>query len=197
MDRQSARSPYLFLGRGLGLFRGPAQARLAVLAGGEVEIERSLFLARRGLDRLLVLAGRQRLLIAYGAADAEQLPEAGDGDEKGIAILLGSEGLPLHNRAHGPPNSGLLADDAADLAWLAVADRRKEDGMCHEDQQAERNQDKPTSLSPLPDNLSQEDRHSEGQGQRRASEANASSPSRALPLDVGPDRPSHRRDGKE
>src|SRR3972149_4411163 len=104
IDRQSARSPYLFLGRGLGLFRGPAQARFAVLVGGEVEIERSLFLTRRGLDRLLVQAGRQRLLIAYRAADAEQLPEPGDGDEKGIAILLGSEGLPFHNRAHGPAN---------------------------------------------------------------------------------------------
>src|SRR3972149_2126381 len=133
IDRQSARSPYLFLGRGLGLLRGPAQARLAVLVGCEVEIERSLFLTRRGVDRLLVHAGRQRLLIAYGAADAEQLPEPGDGDEKGIAILLGSEGLPLHHRSHSAAYPRLLSDNATDLARLAIADRRDQDGVSHQD----------------------------------------------------------------
>src|SRR3990170_3360017 len=137
-----------------------------------VEIRRQ---DRRGLrvidvNSMVIIPGWGRcLFIAQRSAHAKQFKETGNGYQKRITVFLHLERLPLYDRSHRSLDARLLAYNAVNLFWSAIANRGDQDSVRRQNQQAEGDQHHPTALRPFPNDLA--DKH-----QRRQAGSQGSSP---------------------
>src|SRR3972149_1153371 len=126
---------------------------------------------RRGLwvidvNSMVIVPGCYRcLFIAQRSAHAKQFEEMGNGHQKRITVFLHLERLPLDDRSHRSLHARLLAYDAVNLLWSAIANRGDKDSVRRQDQQAKGDQHHPAALPPLTNDLADEHQYRYGHRQ--------------------------------